>query len=97
MARPRHPDKHIEAAVQYAESRGWRVQVSNGHAWGRLFCPDGTPAGCIISVWSTPRKPQNHARHIRREVDRCPHAPPTDSVATEKEGNGNESQNPDAK
>jgi hypothetical protein len=73
MARPRHPNKHIEKAVQYAEAMGWRVELSQGHAWGRLFCPHATPEGCIISVWSTPRNPENHARHIRREVDQCPH------------------------
>ena len=73
MARPRHPNKHIERAVQYAEALGWRLEISNGHAWGRLFCPLTTREGCIVSVWSTPHKPENHARHIRREVDLCPH------------------------
>lgn len=73
MARPRHPNKHIEQAVQYAESLGWRVEISGGHAWGRLYCPQSTQEGCIVSVWSTPKVPENHARHIRREVDMCPH------------------------
>lgn len=83
MTRPRHPNKHIEAAIQYAESLGWRVQMSQGHAWGRLFCSQGGRGGCIISVWSTPKNPENHARHIRREVDHCPHRP---SEQTEEEG-----------
>jgi hypothetical protein len=73
MSRPRHPNKHIEAAVQYAEGLGWRFVKSKGHAWGRLFCPEPSRVGCIISVWSTPRKPENHARRIRSEVDLCPH------------------------
>ncbi|REK21671.1 MAG: hypothetical protein DWQ45_16860 [Planctomycetota bacterium] len=73
MHRPRHPNKHIEAAVRYAEAQGWRVVSSNGHAWARLFCPHQSHEGCKISVWSTPRNPENHARHIRREVDVCPH------------------------
>jgi hypothetical protein len=73
MSRPRHPDKHIEQAIQYAESLGWRVQMSKGHAWGHLYCPQSTREGCIVSVWSTPRNPENHARHIRRDVDLCPH------------------------
>lgn len=73
MARPRHPNKHIEAAIQFAESLGWRVELSGGHAWGRLFCPQRSREGCIISIWSTPRRPENHARHIRREVEACPH------------------------
>lgn len=73
MSRPRHPDKEIEKAVRYAESLGWRVEISRGHAWGRLFCPLATPDGCIINVYSTPRSGQNHARHIVKDVDHCPH------------------------
>jgi len=73
MSRSRHPDQHIERAIQYAESLGWRVVSSNGHAWGRLFCPRSTREGCIISIWSTPRVGENHARHIRNKVDSCPH------------------------
>jgi len=38
MALSRHPKKEIEAVLQYAESRGWRVvQVKRGHNWGRMF------------------------------------------------------------
>ena len=73
MARPRHPNSHIEKAVQYAEATGWRFVASNGHAWGRLLCPWSTREGCLISVWSTPKVPENHARHIRNKVDSCPH------------------------
>jgi len=58
MSRPRHPDKHIEGAVQHAESLGRRVQMSNGPAWGFLLCPQNTRDGCSIGVYSTPRKPE---------------------------------------
>ena len=68
MARPRHPNKEIELALQHAESEGWEIKTSNGHAWGRMFCPGG---GCIASIWSTPKNPTNHARQLRRVVDRC--------------------------
>jgi hypothetical protein len=34
--RPRHPNKEIEAAVQYAEVNGWTCTVLGGHAWGIL-------------------------------------------------------------
>jgi len=73
MARPRHPNKEIEEAVRYAENLGWTVEMSNGHAWGHLLCPHHTPDGCIVSVWSTPKNAQNHAKGIRRVVDRCNH------------------------
>ena len=39
MARPRHPDKDVEEAVQYAESRGWTFVRTGAHAWGVLHCP----------------------------------------------------------
>jgi len=73
MSRSRHPKPPIENAVRYAEQLGWRVELSNGHAWGRLYCPQSNREGCIISIWSTPRVPENHARHIRKAVDSCPH------------------------
>lgn len=84
MSRPRHPNKHIERAILYAESLGWWVEMSKrGHAWGHLLCPRSTREGCIIGIWSTPRNPENHARHIRRRVDTCPHR---DEEEEEKEG-----------
>ena len=92
MGRPRHPDKHIEKAVQYAESLGWRVVVPGSHAWGRLFCPSGTRDGCIISVWSTPRVPINHARQIVRTVDLCPHGCTDESCGDEDAGGGESEQ-----
>ena len=73
MACARHPHKEIEAAVAEAEARGWRVLVGGSHAWGFLYCPERTRDGCRVSVHSTPRDPQGHARRIRREVAGCPH------------------------
>lgn len=75
MTRPKHPNKEIEAAVAHAESKGWRYKAAgkSAHCWGRLLCPDATPAGCQMSVWSTPRSPENHAKQIKRMVKRCPH------------------------
>ena len=49
MSRSRHPDPDIEDAVRYAETAGWRVRMSKGHAWGRLFCPHAAPDGSIPS------------------------------------------------
>lgn len=79
MDRSRHPDKHIERAIQYAESLGWRVLKSNAraHSWGKLCCPLRTRDGCIVLVWSTPRNCENHANQITREVDQCAHGPNT--------------------
>ena len=73
--RPRHPNKEIEAALRYAESKGWRYKETgrSAHAWGRMQCQHADRSGCQFSVWSTPRVPQNHADQIHRFVDRCPH------------------------
>lgn len=62
MARPRHPNKEIETAIKEAEARGWTVLMASGHAWGRLYCPLSSREGCIVSVWSTPRNAENHAK-----------------------------------
>ncbi len=77
MSRSRHPNKHIELAIQYAESLGWRVELSRGHGWGHLLCPRSTREGCIVSVWSTPKNPresrpphQAGCRHVSPWPDR---------------------------
>lgn len=70
MSRPRHPKKEIEEAVQYAEQHGWTVEISQGHAWGRIRCPYGHREH-QHSVWSTPTNPTRHARRLRKLVDSC--------------------------
>ena len=71
--RPRHPNKHIEAALQYAASNGWTVEKRKGHAWGRMYCRHADRGGCIDSIYSTPKNPEGHARYLKRQVDNCPH------------------------
>ncbi|MFI8719701.1 hypothetical protein ACIGHF_17690 [Stenotrophomonas sp. NPDC077464] len=76
MARPKHPKREVEAALTHAEWMGWRVAVGGSHAWGRIYCPCNDSECrcgefCIVSVWSTPRSPGNHADALRRVVDNC--------------------------
>ncbi len=75
MSRPKHPNKTIEEAIQYAESKEWYYLKSgnSSHAWGRLLCSKKERGGCRMSIWSTPKVPETHARQIRRNVDKCPH------------------------
>ena len=75
MPAKRHPNKEIAAAVGYAISRGWRLRApgKSAHAWGHLLCPANVQGGCRLSVWSTPKNPETHAKQIRRTVDRCQH------------------------
>jgi len=79
MSRSRHPNKHIEQAISYAESLGWRVTMSRGHSWGHLLCPRNSRDGCTIRVYSTPRCPEDHAYDLLREIDKCPHIQSTTS------------------
>jgi hypothetical protein len=78
MARSKHPDADIEAALVHAEANGWRIKTSgsSSHAWGTMYCPHREPncrcgEYCITSIWSTPRNPRNHAKQLRRVVDKC--------------------------
>ena len=76
MPRKKHPKKEIEAALQYAESKDWRIEVGGSHAWGKLYCPfnDGEcrhGQHCLSCIWSTPKNASYHARHIRQIVDHC--------------------------
>ena len=78
MARKKHPNKEIEAALKYAEAHGWEVLAGGGHCWGKLRCPlnDSTCRNgnfCSNSIWSTPKSPQNHAKQIRKWVNGCIH------------------------
>jgi len=77
MSRPRHPHSEIEAALAYAEDHGWTIEKRRGHAWGVMLCPVNQRGGCRQSIYSTPRSPTHHARHLRRAVDRCPHCEET--------------------
>lgn len=76
MPRSRHPDKDIEAALRFAESRGWWLRIGGSHAWGRMYCPYNDRDRrcgefCVVSVWSTPRNALNHARALCRVVENC--------------------------
>jgi hypothetical protein len=72
-----HPNKHIRAAVDHAVQHGWTLRIGGprAHIWGRLYCPRRDRQGCKISVFSTPRVPEEHARWIRHKVERCQHGP----------------------
>jgi hypothetical protein len=70
---PEHPNKEINAVLKIAYALGWRIEISNGHAWGKIYCPCAQRGGCLIQVWSTPRNPENHAKRLQKLIDTCPH------------------------
>ncbi|MGH9105270.1 MAG: hypothetical protein ACRDZX_05430 [Acidimicrobiales bacterium] len=65
MARERHQRKQVEAALQFAEEEGCRVDVlHSGHTWGAVVASNGQR----LRVWSTPKDADVAARMIRRFV-----------------------------
>ena len=76
MSRHRHAKPEIEKALRFAEQRGWRVEVSGSHAWGKMYCPynlkeSPCSARCITSIFSTPINSGNHAKRLTRVVENC--------------------------
>ena len=72
----KHPNKEIRAALEYAVQQGWILVEGGSHAWGKMYCPYNDSECrcgefCITSIWSTPKNPTNHAKQIRRVVDKC--------------------------
>lgn len=72
----KHPNKEINKAVQHAILNGWTLKPAKGHAWAILRCPNNKPdcrcgLFCQMSVWSTPRNTDNHAKQLRKTIDRC--------------------------
>ncbi len=65
----KHPNKEIQAALKYAEQNGWSIKIGGSHAWGKILCPYNDAdcrcgEFCLTSIWSTPRNPTNHAKHL---------------------------------
>ena len=75
MGRDKHPNKHIEGAIRYAESQGWTFKKTgkSSHSWGKLQCRQKSRQGCQIYIYSTPEVPENHAKLIIGFVDKCEH------------------------
>lgn len=71
-ARQRHPKKEVEAALAAAETDGFLVApTKSGHRWGYVRCKRCQQQD--LSVWSTPRVPENMARNVRRFMKRHSH------------------------
>ncbi|OLP59642.1 hypothetical protein BJF93_11235 [Xaviernesmea oryzae] len=76
MARSRHTSKEIESVLKELEARGWEVIEGKGHAWGILRCPMNSKncrcgEFCQMSVWSTPKNPEQHAKRLRQKALAC--------------------------
>ena len=78
--RQAHPIREIEAALLELERIGWKVEKAKGrsaHSWGFAMCPANARKECRggvfcrMSVWSTPRSPERHARNLLRQAQGC--------------------------
>lgn len=71
----KHPNKHIQMAIDYALKKGWILIETGGcsHAFCRLRCGDPTKEhkNHQISIWTTPLNMENHAKQIVRKVNQC--------------------------
>ena len=76
MPRKTHPSKEIEAVLRGLEAGGWTIVNGKGHAWGVLRCPTNSPECrggefCQMSVWSTPKNPENFAKKLKQKALGC--------------------------
>lgn len=76
MARKKHKSEEIEAVLKELEALGWSVVEGQGHAWGLLRCPINSSdcrcgEFCQMSVWSTPKDPERHAKKLRQKALAC--------------------------
>ncbi|EPI2105625.1 hypothetical protein ACS5F0_001374 [Providencia rettgeri] len=71
----KHPNKHVQAAIEYAIENGWvRVTAGNSsHTFCKLRCGNavGEHKTHMMSVWSTPKVMEVHAKQIIRKVNHC--------------------------
>lgn len=76
MGRKRHPSKEIEAVLRELEGLKWTVEPATGHAWGLVRCSENSAECrcgefCQMSVWSTPKNPQQFAKRLRQKALAC--------------------------
>jgi hypothetical protein len=76
----RHPKKEIAEALARARLAGLAVnEIHRGHRWGEVIC-----GACSSSrdVYSTPRDPGTHAKHIDRFTTNHTHAASAGTVGS---------------
>lgn len=89
--RPKHTNKHIAAAIDYALENGWKYVETgkSAHAFCILRCTQGHSEHSM-SVFSTPQKPENHAKKILKMVEKCTSLGDVEENKPESEENENE-------
>jgi hypothetical protein len=69
------PAKEILAAIRELELAGWRIQIAGAqaHAYAKAYCPGGAEGCPPLTIYGTPRVPENEAAKIGRALARCGH------------------------
>lgn len=71
----KHPNKHIQAAIDYAISKGWVLIVAgnSSHLFCKLRCGNSNDEyqEHKMSIWCTPKNEEVHAKQIIRKVNQC--------------------------
>lgn len=72
----RHPKKEIAEVLRRAHAAGLAiVEIHRGHRWGEVVC---LPCQASRDVYSTPRDPGTHAKHLDRFVRHHSHRGPVE-------------------
>lgn len=78
----KHTSKEIQKSIKYAMENGWKLKEpgKSAHSWGVLHCSNNDSSCrcgefCKMSIWSTPKSAVNHAKQIKKHVDKCIHNP----------------------
>lgn len=71
--RKQHSDKQIQVAIEFALQHGWALIDAgrSAHCFAKLRCGIAGHREHMMSIWSTPANPENHAKQIVRKVRQC--------------------------
>ena len=76
----RHPKKEIADALRRAHAAGLAIdEIHRGHRWGVVVC---LPCQANRDVYSTPRDPGTHAKHLDRFTTNHTHRGPVERQET---------------
>ncbi|MDR0847437.1 MAG: hypothetical protein LBN10_00100 [Propionibacteriaceae bacterium] len=71
VTKGRHPKNPINDALRALDSDKFEVnETHSGHQWGKVICRE---CGAAVSIWSTPKVPEDNARGIERFAVRHQH------------------------
>jgi len=71
VSKGRHPKKVVDDALDRLNEQLFTVsEIHHGHRWGKITC---VTCGDDLSIWSTPKVPEDLAREINRFATRHQH------------------------